>query len=164
MIIVTPIAYNKLSQNAKAELLAAVFGPEVSAKPVEMSAVLGAEHGFTEADWVDVARLSPGQVEQLIDDATSLYEGTLRGLSVFAEHGPILHSTFIKEHCLDENGDTYWPHGLSKFQGGTTRRARAVTDNKHAVLLAWPTWIDSEGYYGVTPETHRSLRIYFNLD
>ena len=159
MIIVTPEAYNKLDARTKASLLAAVFGASD-----DSTISPGADEGFCEDDWEEVARLTPGQVEQLIDDATSLYEGTRLALRMMAEHGPILHSTFIKEHCLDENGDPYWPDDLGKFQGGTTRRARAVTGDKHLRLLAWPAWNGSEGYYGVTPETHRSLRIYFNID
>lgn len=161
MMIVTSEAYNKLSERTKAELLSAVFGSEGPGQRP-----LGEEFGFSAKQWEDVARLSPGQVERLIDEATSLYEGTRMALQLFAEHGPILHSTFIKNHCLDPNGNKYWPDGLDKFQGGTTRRVRSpdVTGDKHAMLLTWPEWKNGEGYYGISPETHRSLRIYFNLD
>jgi hypothetical protein len=54
----------------------------------------------------------------------------------------------------------------SSFQRSTTRRARTVTGDK-AYLLAWDDWAkaaDGIGHYAVTPATHRSLRIYFNLD
>jgi hypothetical protein len=158
MIIVTPQAYNRLSPRTKAELMDAVFGPNSE------TTLLGQDVGFNDGHWEDAARLTPGQIERLIDDATSLYEGSRLALKLIAEHGPIIHSTFIKENCLDEKGQPYWPDDLGKFQGGTTRRVRAVTGDKHAMLLAWPEWTDGEGYYGVTPETHRSLRIYFNLD
>ena len=157
MIIVTKEAYNILSEHSKSELLAAVFGT-----PKKLSCE-GSEFGFSDGDWVDVARLTPGQVESLIDDATSLYEGTKAALKLIAEDGPILHSTEIKEKCVDDSGTPYW-EDLGKFQGGTTRRVRAVTGNKHAMLLAWPDWEDGEGYYGVTRETYRALRIYFKLD
>ena len=158
MIIVTKEAYNRLLPQTKTELLEAVFGAS------ETSKLPGIEAGFTAEDWEDVACLTPGQVEALIDDATSLYEGTRVALRLIAEHGPIVHSSLIKEKFLDPNGLKYWPEDLGSFQGGTTRRVRAVTGNKHAMLLGWPEWTESEGYYGVTPETHRSLRIYFNLD
>ena len=159
MLIVTKDAYNRLGVRTKAELLSAVFSEQTSlqaedANRAENSAII---------DWNEVVDLSPGDIEEFIDEATSMYEGTIEGLRLIAEHGPILHHSFLEKRLIQPDGEP-WFSDLATFQRSTTRRVRSVTGGKHDYLLGWDDWDqDDGGHYGVTNETHRSLRVYFGL-
>jgi hypothetical protein len=146
MLIVTKEAYSTLSSRTKAELLAAVFGSPDRGE----SAIEG------DFEWGGRVEFTPGEVEafmEAFDDSSSV----TRGLRVIAENGPRIHASMLDQAGVDD---------YSSFQRSTTRRVRTVTGGK-AYLLAWDDWAkadDGVGHYAVTPATHRSLCIYFNLD
>jgi hypothetical protein len=130
----------------------------VSALPARAAAAAGTGQarnpkGF---DWTDVVDLTPGQVEAFMKSCSTR---TTAGLRVIAEHGPVIHASL-----LDRAGIENYGH----FQGRVTLRTRTVTGNPDAYLLAWDDWQSKAnagtGHYAVTAKTHRSLRIYFQLD
>ena len=146
MLIVTAEAYNTLSSRTKAELLSAVFGSPGRGD--------GAVQG--DFDWGNRVEFTPGEVETFME-AFEESASVLAGLRVIAEHGPRIHAGMLDRAGVDD---------YSSFQRSTTRRARTVAGDK-AYLLAWDDWTkasDGIGHYAVTPATHRSLRIFFNLD
>ena len=156
MIVVTKTAFNKLSAKTKTELLGAVFGTGSN------SIVLPNDVEMADFDWTDRVDLTPGEVESFIDDSANLYEGTVKGLEVFARHGPMIHSDELMALLVNENGDPFF-EDLATFQRSTTRRVRSVTGGRADYLLAWNNWQDGKGYYAVTADTHRSLKVYFDL-
>jgi hypothetical protein len=156
MIIVTKSAFNRLSAKTKTELMSAVFGTSLSSLP------LPDDVQMSDFDWSNRAKLTPGEVETFIDDSTNMHAGTIKGLEIIAEFGPIIHSSQLLEKLKDEAGVALIDD-LGTFQRSTTRRVRSVTGDKSAFLLAWNDWVDGEGYYAVTAETHRSLQVYFEL-
>jgi hypothetical protein len=107
-------------------------------------------------NWHDVVDLTPGQVEVFMKGCSTR---TIAGLRVIAEHGPVIHASL-----LDRAGIENYGH----FQGRVTLRTRTVTGNPEAFLLTWDDWQSKAnggtGHYAVTVKTHRSLRIYFQLD
>jgi hypothetical protein len=158
MLVVTREAYNKLGAKTKAELLSAVFGTSGPS-----SAMPSGETGGIEIDWENVVNLTPGDIEEFIDEASSMYDGTVAALKVIAEYGPIVHSSLLKAKLIQSNGEP-WFEELAVFQRSTTRRVRSVTGGKHDYLLGWDDWKNGEGHYAVTDVTHRSLRVYFGIE
>lgn len=144
MLVVTRDAYNKLKPRTKAELLAAVFS--TSTPTTELDGAF---------DWEKRVDFSPGQIEEFM---STLNEETTEALRIIAETGPYVHAG-----ALDSSGISDY----AAFQRSTTRRTRTLTGNGDDFFLAWDDWPQSEngiGRYAVTPATHRSLRIFFELD
>lgn len=147
-IVLTKEDLTSFSPAVRAELLASVFA---KAKP----SLDGIPAGFSEDDFEDVVDLTPGKVEDFMEGCA---DETIAGLKVFAEHGPVIHAGLLNAVGIDN---------YSHFQGRVTKRTRTVTKDKDAFLFAWNDWAaapDGVGQYAVTPETFRSLRIYFKLD
>ena len=145
-IVLTEQDLIKLSPSTRADLMAHIF-PAVSPSQGENDARF---------EWDDVVDLTPGEVEEFMEGCAP---ETIAGLRVIAEHGPV-----IRANLLDQAGIENYGH----FQGRVTKRTRTVTGNRHAYLFTWDDWQSEEnggvGHYAVTAATHRSLRIYFNLD
>lgn len=148
MIVLTKEDLSAFSPSTRAELMATIFR-----KP---QADLGEiPPGFDAGDFEGVVDLTPGQVEDLMAGCA---DQTIAGLKVIAAHGPVIHANELKKAGIDN---------FAHFQGRVTKRTRTVTGQKDAYLFTWDDWSeapDGVGHYAVTPATHRSLRIYFNLD
>jgi hypothetical protein len=145
-IVLTEEDLTKLAPSTRADLMAHIF-PMKSAKQGDNDPSL---------DWVDVVDLTPGQVEEFMDGCAP---ETIAGLRVIAEHGPKIHADLLRQAGIENYGH---------FQGRVTKRTRTVTGDRHAFLFSWDDWQSEKnggvGHYAVTAATHRSLRIYFNLD
>lgn len=138
---------------------AASRSPDTAPKPASEAAAtrVGAKVSQPRGlDWHGVVDLTPGQVEAFMKGCSTR---TVAGLRVIAEHGPVIHASL-----LDRAGIENYGH----FQGRVTLRTRTITGNPNAFLLAWDDWGSKAnggiGHYAVTAKTHRSLRIYFQLD
>ena len=148
-IILTGDDLARLSQSARDEILAQLLGKEEPPLPV---IPLGPQ--YDGIDLTDVARLSFREIQKWMEAAS---EKTKAGLRVFAE-SPVVRAGDLKEKAGIDN--------LAHFQSRTTIRTRTVTGNRNAYLLGWDDWYkveEGQGRYAVTPETHRSLRRYFQL-
>jgi len=136
----------KLKPSTRADLVANLF-PTTHEKRVDNL------HGF---NWVEVVSLTPGQVEKFMAGCS---DETKAGLKVIAEKGPVIHASLLEGVGIENYGH---------FQGRVTKRTRTVTGDKHAFLFGWDDWNSEEnggiGHFGVTDETYRSLRIFFELD
>jgi hypothetical protein len=140
----------KLSHTARDEILAALMGKDVS--PQAAAAPL--DPRFEGIDLTYAADLSYGQIRKWMEAAS---DKTKAGLRIIAELGPIVFAQDLEVGGIDN---------LSHFQSRTTIRTRTITGNREAYLLGWDDWYKVEagkGRYAVTPETHRSLRRYFQL-
>lgn len=144
MLVVTKEAFNKLRPRTKDELLAVVFSNEALIPELDEA-----------FNWSNRVDFSPGQIEEFM---STLNEETTEALRVIAESGPYVHATL-----LDDSGIADY----ASFQRSTTRRTRTMTGESDDFFLAWDDWPEAEngvGRYAVTPATHRSLRIFFQLD
>lgn len=136
---------SKLSPSARAEL-AALFFPKVD---------FALPDGFDEDDFEDVVDLTPDQVREFVLGCSDM---TVAGLRLFAQHGPSIKATLLEEAGFEN---------LGSFQGAVTKRARTVTKNRSAFLLAYDDWSehdDGVGLYAVTQTTFRSLKAHFGID
>jgi hypothetical protein len=145
-LVLTEADLSKLKPSTRADLIATLFPrlPENSSDNP-----LGLE-------WDDVVNLTPGQIEEFMSGCS---DETKAGLRVIAERGPTIHASLLAEAGIENYGH---------FQGRVTKRTRTVTGDKHAFLFTWDDWTSEEndgvGHYAVTEATHRSLRMFFNLD
>ncbi|HEY0147713.1 MAG TPA: hypothetical protein VGB70_01785 [Allosphingosinicella sp.] len=147
MITLTKEDISKLSAATRAELMATIF-PKPQANVGQMPP------GFDADDFEDVVDLTPGQIEEFMKGCAN---ETIAGLRVIAEHGPAIHASKLEDAGIEN---------FSHFQSRVTKRTRTVTGQKGVYLFAWDDWSeapDGVGQYAVTPTTHRSLRVYFNL-
>jgi hypothetical protein len=137
---------SRLKPSTRADLLATVFREPEKDIPKNTE----------DYDWENRVDLTPEQVAVFIEGCSP---ETVEGLRVIAEEGPD-----ISAHLLEKAGIENWGH----FQGRTTKRARTVTGNKQAYLLAWDDWQAEHnqeagcGHYAVTRRTFDSLREYFD--
>lgn len=148
LITLTAEELNSFSPSTRAEILGLA-----AVKPSFDTA--GLPSGFDEDDFEGVVDLTPGQVEEFMEGCS---EQTIAGLRIFAEHGPVIRAKLLNKVGIENYGH---------FQGSVTKRTRTVTGERKAYLFAWDDWTehsDQVGYYAITPATHRSLRIYFELD
>lgn len=134
---------NKLTPQTRDELMSILFP-----KPV-VRTVEGAE-GF---DWEGVVAFTLADIEHFIEGCS---EQTIKGLQIFAKHGPIIHTDKLHQVGITNYGS---------FQGSCTKRARTVSGNSNAYLLAWDDWDEyggESGKYAVSAMTYKSLREYFS--
>lgn len=146
MLIVTPEAYEKLSNATRAELLRAVLGDAPSAPSLREGGVADTS-GY---NWTNRVDLTPGQIEEFF--APGLHVNTVTGLRAIATLGSPISSFSLTRFGVTD---------LAAFQRSTTRRVRSVTGDNQAFLLGWDEWEDGVGHYAVTPATLRSIQIYF---
>jgi hypothetical protein len=140
----------RLSQGTRDEILALLMGKDV-APP---AAAPPADPRFKGIDMTYAAHLSYRQIHKWMEAAS---DKTKAGLLIIAEQGPIVFAKDLQAGGIDN---------LSHFQSRTTIRTRTITGNREAFLLGWDDWYKveaGEGRYAVTPETHQSLRRYFQL-
>lgn len=148
MLTLSKEEISTLSPSTRAELMAHVFG-------LPKTVVGDLPEGFTADDFEGVVSLTPGQVEEFMKGCA---DETKAGLKVFAENGPVVHADLLGPAGIENT---------AHFQSRVTKRTRTITGDKKAFLFTWDEWSDHRsgvGVYAVTPATHRSLRIYFNLD
>lgn len=146
-IVLTETDFIKLKRSTRADLLKTLF-------PLNDDEPTGDD--TLSFNWDEVASLTPGEVEEFMSGCS---EETIAGLRIVAENGPQIHASLLEKAGIENYGH---------FQGRVTKRTRTVTGNKHAYLFAWDDWNSEEnegvGHYAVTAATHRSLRIFFDLE
>lgn len=151
LIVLTREDLARLSQGARDEILAQLAGGD--AAPASPAAPLSPE--YEGIDLTDVARLGFRQVQKWMEAAS---DKTKAGLRIFAEQqAGIVRAKDLRKAGIDN---------LAHFQSRTTIRTRTVTGDRNAYLLGWDDWgkvEEGEGRYAVAPETHQSLRRYFQL-
>lgn len=149
MLTITAEAYNRLNPKTQAEVLRVVFGsPSTPPRKTE-------SFDPDDFDWTNVVDFSPGQIEEFM---STLGEETTAALRIIAANGPNVLADTLLESGIE---------GFPSFQRSTTRRTRSITGRKHDFLLTWNDWEnlpDGEEQYAVSATTHRSLRIFFDLD
>lgn len=151
VITLTKHDISKLSLAVRDELKAYIFDNQTPAVALEVNEI----SPNIALDFTDVVSLSPGGVEEFMDGCA---QQTIDGMRVFAIHGPV-----IRAEMLNEAGIENYAH----FQSRVTKRTRTVTGERDKFLFSWDDWTEHEsgvGYYAVTSETLRSLRIYFRMD
>jgi hypothetical protein len=148
-LVITQDDLIKLSPKVRAELMAALI-PEpdtIGRFPPETE----------EYDWSNRVDLDDEQVTQFMEGCAP---ETIRGLRVIAKQGPVITGDTLEEAGIENYGH---------FQGRTTKRARTVTGDKSAYLLAWDDWASEDnqqfgcGHYAVTMPTYAALVRYFDL-
>lgn len=147
-LVLTATEISSLSPSTRAELMALVF-------PKAPPAQIGFPEGFDADDFGGVVDLTPGQIEEFMQGCS---DKTVAGLKIIAQHGPKVHASLLDAADIDNYGH---------FQGSVTKRTRTVTGDRDAFLFAWDNWPEQPegiGHYAVTQATHRSLRIFFDLD
>jgi hypothetical protein len=152
-IVLTSDDLRKLSEAARAEILALVLGRDAGeASPVADADAYGPD--YAGIDMSGVVDLSFRETQKWMAAAS---DRTKAGLYVFAAQGGVLTAK-----DLTRAGITNLPH----FQSRTTIRTRTIKKDRDAYLLGWDDWSrveDGDGRYAVTPKTYRSLRRYFGL-
>lgn len=152
-IVLTSDDLRKLSEAARAEILALVPGsdPGEAPPPADAGTYGPAYDGI---DMTDVVDLGFRETQKWMAAAS---DQTKSGLYVFAAKGGV-----VTAKDLTDAGVANLPH----FQSRTTIRTRTIKGDRDAFLLGWDDWgrvEDGEGRYAVTPKTCRSLRRYFGF-
>lgn len=151
-IVLTSDDLRKLSEAARAEILALALGREPGESPPADADAYGPSYaGIHMGGVVD---LSFRETQKWMAAAS---DQTKAGLYVFAVKGGV-----VRAKDLTRAGVANLPH----FQSRTTIRTRTIKRDRDAYLLGWDDWSrvdDGEGRYAVTPKTCRSLRRYFAL-
>lgn len=152
-IILTSDDLRKLSEAARAEILALLLGRDADEAPLPADAdAYGPD--YAGIDMSGVVDLSFREAQKWMAAAS---DQTKAGLYVFAKNGGV-----VVAKDLTRAGIANLPH----FQSRTTIRTRTIKKDRYAYLLGWDDWSrveDGEGRYAVTPKTCRSLRRYFGL-
>lgn len=148
-IVITKRDFSRLKPSTRADIIATLIA-QISTNTTP--------NQTEDYNWENRVDLNPEQVAEFIEGCAP---ETIEGLKIIAEEGPVIIADILQKAGIENYGH---------FQGRTTKRARTVTGNKDAYLLAWDDWGTEEnqqygcGHYAVTTETHWSLREYFDMN
>lgn len=146
----------RLKPETRADIVATLMCSAAQIHPTDATTTSAAPLA-PNIDWENVVDLSVDEVALFMEGAGA---STRAGLEIFAKLGPI-----VAADALNAAGITNYGH----FQGRVTQRTRTIKKRKRVYLFGWDDWTVGEneergfGHYGVTNQTWRSLRRYFQL-